>query len=213
MLYIIDSANDDDIKNALDFGACGITANPAIYLKNNQNFYSFLEKYSKLELPFLSGEVMGDSLEEMLQEVDKIIAIDPNIIIKLNFSSNALKLCNILKKRGIRTAITLIFTVNQAVAAINAGANYLFPFIGRSDEYGLDGMKLVTTIQQIIIKNNYPVSVVAASIKNVHQLEVLAESGVDYAAIPYNLYVKSLDHPLTQTNRKAFYNDWEQVEK
>lgn len=213
MLYIIDSANDDDIKNALDFGACGITANPAIYLKNNQNFYSFLEKYSKLELPFLSGEVMGDSLEEMLQEVDKIIAIDPNIIIKLNFSSNALKLCNILKKRGIRTAITLIFTVNQAVAAINAGSNYLFPFIGRSDEYGLDGMKLVTTIQQIIIKNNYPVSVVAASIKNVHQLEVLAESGVDYAAIPYNLYVKSLDHPLTQTNRKAFYNDWEQVEK
>lgn len=213
MLYIIDSANDDDIKNALDFGACGITANPAIYLKNNQNFYSFLEKYSKLELPFLSGEVMGDSLEEMLQEVDKIIAIDPNIIIKLNFSSSALKLCNILKKRGIRTAITLIFTVNQAVAAINAGANYLFPFIGRSDEYGLDGMKLVTTIQQIIIKNNYPVSVVAASIKNVHQLEVLAESGVDYAAIPYNLYVKSLDHPLTQTNRKAFYNDWEQVEK
>ncbi len=213
MLYIIDSANDDDIKNALDFGACGITANPTMYLKNNQNFYSFLAKYSKLELPFLSGEVMGDSLEEMLQEVDKIIAIDPNIIIKLNFSSNALKLCNILKKRGIRTAITLIFTVNQAVAAINAGANYLFPFIGRSDEYGLDGMKLVTTIQQIIIKNNYPVSVVAASIKNVHQLEVLAESGVDYAAIPYNLYVKSLDHPLTQTNRKAFCNDWEQVEK
>ena len=59
MLYIIDSANDDDIKNALDFGACGITANPTMYLKNNQNFYSFLAKYSKLELPFLSGEVMG----------------------------------------------------------------------------------------------------------------------------------------------------------
>lgn len=69
-----------------------------MYLKNNQNFYSFLAKYSKLELPFLSGEVIGGSLEEMLQEVDKIIAIDPNIIIKLNFSSNALKLCNILKK-------------------------------------------------------------------------------------------------------------------
>lgn len=213
MLYIIDSANDEEIQNALELGACGITANPTMYLKNKQNFYSFLSKYSQFELPFLSGEVMGETIEEMLLEVNKIIAIDPNIIIKLNFSSNALRLCNILKKRGIRTAITLIFTINQAVAAINAGANYLFPFIGRSDEYGLDGMKLVTTIQQIIIKNNYPVSVVAASIKNVHQLEILAESSVDYAAIPYNLYIKSLDHPLTQSNQKAFYDDWKQVNK
>lgn len=213
MLYIIDSANDEEIQEALALGACGITANPTMYLKNNQNFYSFLMKYSKLELPFLSGEVIGENLDEMLEEIEKIVNISPDIIIKLNFSKTALKLCNILKKRGIRTAITLIFTINQAVAAINAGANFLFPFIGRSDEYGLDGMKLVTSIQQIIIKNNYPISVVAASIKNIHQLEVLAESGIDYAAIPYSLYEKSLEHPLTKKNNESFVSDWNNVKK
>lgn len=213
MLYIIDSANDKEIREALALGACGITANPAMYLKNKQNFYSFLNEYSKLELAFLSGEVIGETLDEMLKEVEKIIRINPDIVIKLNFSKTTLKLCNILKKRGIRTAVTLIFTINQAVAAINAGANFLFPFIGRSDEYGLDGMKLVISIQQIIIKSNYPVSVVAASIKNIHQLEVLAESGVDYAAIPYSLYEKSLEHPLTQKNNEAFTSDWNNVKK
>lgn len=30
-------------------------------------------KYSKLELPFLSGEVIGENLDEMLEEIEKIV--------------------------------------------------------------------------------------------------------------------------------------------
>lgn len=106
--------------------------------------------------------------------------------------------------------MTLIFTVPQAVAAINAGADYLFPFIGRSDEYGLDGMDLVSSIQKLITQKDYPVSVVAASIKNLHQLEELAKAGLDYAAIPYGLYIKSLYHPMTETSAEGFSKDWKQ---
>lgn len=213
MLYIIDSANNEEIKDALSLGACGVTANPAMYLKNHQNFYTFLREQAALKLPFLSGEVMGETLEEMREEVEKIHAIDQNIVIKLNFSPNTLRLCRELKEKGIHTAVTLIFTISQAVAAINAGADYLFPFIGRSDEYGLDGMALVTSVQDIIRKKNYPVSVVAASIKNLHQLEELSKAGIDYAAIPYALYTKSLEHPLTTKNAQGFINDWAQCER
>ena len=91
MLYIIDSANNEEIKDALSLGACGVTANPAMYLKNHQNFYTFLREQAALKLPFLSGEVMGETLEEMREEVEKIHAIDQNIVIKLNFSPNTLR--------------------------------------------------------------------------------------------------------------------------
>lgn len=213
MRYIIDSANDQQIQEALNLGACGVTANPTMYRKNGQNFHAFLEKYASMGLSFLSGEVMGNTLKEMRMEAQKIHAIHPDIVMKLNFSENSLILCKELHAQGIRTAITLIFTIAQANAAINAGADYLFPFVGRTDEYGLDGMGLVTSIQKMADLKKETFSVVAASIKNLHQLEQLAEAGVDYAAIPYDLYKKSLFHPLTDQGASAFAADWDALSK
>lgn len=212
MRYIIDSADDKQILEALAMGACGVTANPTMYLKNHQNFHEFLKRYASRNLSFLSGEVMGSTLEEMREEAKKIHAIHPDIVMKLNFSKEALILCHELHEQGIRTAMTLIFTVAQANAAINAGADYLFPFIGRSDEYGLDGMELIASIQKIADQKKEGFSVVAASIKNLHQLEVLAKMGVDYAAIPFHLYQKSLYHPMTAQGAADFEKDWSALE-
>ena len=211
MRYIIDTANDEQIQEALDMGACGVTANPSMYLKNQQNFYEFVKKYAALQLPFFSAEVMEGALEEMRAQAQLLSEISPEIIIKLNFSKNALILCKELHKRGIHTAITLVFTVAQANAAIIAGADYLFPFAGRSDEYGLDGLKLITSIQKMADQKKQVFSVVAASIKNLHQLEELALAGIDYAAIPYALYEKSLHHPLTDQGAATFLTDWKKL--
>ena len=52
MRYLIDSANDRQILEALSLGVCGVTANPSMYLKNQQNFYTFLETYASMKLPF-----------------------------------------------------------------------------------------------------------------------------------------------------------------
>ena len=90
MRYIIDTANDEQIQEALDMGACGVTANPSMYLKNQQNFYEFVKKYAALQLPFFSAEVMEGALEEMRAQAQFLSEISPEIIIKLNFSKNAL---------------------------------------------------------------------------------------------------------------------------
>ena len=213
MRYIIDTANEEQIQTALSMGVCGVTANPSMYLKNNVDFYGFLKRYSLLELEFLSGEVMGDTFEEMKEEVNKILCINKNIVIKVNFSTEGLKLCKYLKNLGVKVAITLIFDIRQAIAAINAGADYIFPFVGRNEEIGNDGLQIIHEIQQIIKDQNYKTKVVAASIKNLYQLEQLAMYHIDYAAIPYDLLIKSLNHPLTTSGLKTFKEDWEKVEK
>ena len=208
MLYIIDTANKEEINNALSLGINGITANPSMYLNNNQNFYNFLNEYSKINLDFLSGEVMSDTFEEMTEEVNKILEINKDIVIKINFSEEGLKLCRYLNKNGIKSAMTLIFNIPQAISAINAGADYLFVFIGRNDENGYDGLSIIQAIQTIINIKNYKTKVIAASIKNLYQLEKLSEIGIDFAAIPYSLYKKSLYHPLTESGSKKFKEDW-----
>ncbi len=39
-----------------------------------------------------------------------------------------------LAKKGVKTNVTLIFTVNQALLAARAGATYVSPFLGRLDD-------------------------------------------------------------------------------
>lgn len=211
MIYIIDTANDEEIKESLSLGINGVTANSSMYLKNNKNFYSFLKEYSSKNLDFLSGEVMGDTFEDMVEEVNKIQEIDKNIVIKINFSREGLRLCKYLKEKGIKSAMTLIFNVAQAIASINAGAEYLFVFIGRNDDNGSDGLSIIESIQSIVKEKDYKTKVVAASIKNLYQLEKLSTIDIDFAAIPYNLYIKSLYHPLTESGSETFKNDWQSL--
>lgn len=208
MLYLIDSANRNEIEDALALGVQGITANTSMYRKNNIGLYDFLEPYIGKGMPFLSAEVMEDSTEKMMEEALALIALDPSIVIKINFSKEGLKLANMLHKKGIKTAMTLIFTLTQAIAAINAHVDYLFIFIGRNEEVGNDGLTLIQQCQEIIHEKQYQTRIVAASIKHLYHLKELATMHIDYAAIPYDLLMKSLEHPLTTSGTATFQQDW-----
>lgn len=207
MLYLIDSGNINEVNDALKLGVQGVTANTTMYRKNEISLIDFVKNYACQNLSFLSAEVIGD-YEEMLKQAKKIHDIHHDIVIKINFSKDGLKLVNTLHKQGIKTAMTLIFTISQAIAAINAGTDYIFFFIGRNEENGSDGLTAIETIQSIIQSKNYKTKLVAASIKNLYQLEKLAALHIDYAAIPYALFMKSLDHPLTYSGAKTFEDDF-----
>lgn len=208
MKYIIDSGNQKQIDHALALGIDGVTANTSMYKANQTNVHDFLIENSKRNISFLSGEVMSNNLKDMIEEVKAIRCINDKAIIKINFSQEGLELCRILSSQGVPTAITLIFTIAQATAAMQAGADYLFAFIGRNDEYGTDGLNFIIDVQHMIKSKNDHTKVVAASIKNLHQLETIAIAGIDYAAIPYDLYIKSLEHPLTESGKAKFEADW-----
>lgn len=211
MRYLIDSAASEEIERALAWGASGITANPSMYRAQNVKLEAFLQNYAKKPDIFLSGEVLADTAEEMIEQAERIRKIDERIVIKINFSEQGLIACNMLTQRGFSCAVTLIFTVAQAVAAMNAGAAYVFPFVGRTDQYsGGDGLQMVAAVTEIAQRAN--VHVVAASIKSLYQLEMLAKLGVDYAAIPFALYQQSLYHPLTVQGAQDFAEDWKAMQ-
>lgn len=213
MKYLIDTANMDEIKKSLLYGFKGVTANPSMYYNENIEFYDFLNKVNDLNPEILTAEVIGNNIDDLLINCDKILSINKDIIIKVNFSEVGLELINILNKRGIKTACTLIFTLSQATLAINAGADYIFPFIGRNDENGLDGIQVISDICSYIKINNLDTKVVAASIKNVHHLNQAALSGCHYAAIAYNLFKKSTFSQLTIDGAKVFESDWSKIAK
>lgn len=209
LYYLIDSADFSQIDETLSMGVCGVTANTTMYRRHKVSISTFVQHYADRKLDFFSGEVIG-SYEEMCSQAEALLALRHDLIIKINFSKDGLRLAYELHKKGVKTAMTLIFTVSQAVAAINAGCDYLFFFIGRNEEQGNDGMKRIHAVQSMIDAKGYSCKVVAASIKNLYQLETLAEHQIDYAAIPYDLYIKSLNHPLTTQGEETFLQDYKE---
>lgn len=211
MQYLIDTADPKEIEEVMAYGIDGITANTTMYRKQAIGVKEFVAKWAEKKPSFLSGEVIG-TFAQMEQQAKELLAIDPGIVIKINFSKDGLRLAHQLHQQGVRTAMTLLFTVTQAVAAMQAGCDYLFFFIGRNEEQGWDGLEAITALQAMIDARHLSAKVVAASIKNLYQLEQLARRQIAYAAIPYALYIRSLQHPLTESGAKTFIEDFEQNE-
>lgn len=207
MLYLIDSANHDQIIEALAYGAYGVTANTSMYRKEEMSIMDYVKTYQNTDIHFLSAEVIG-TYEDMLSQSKQILNLNSDIVIKINMSKDGLRLAKTLHNQGYKTAMTLVFTIAQAIAAINAGVDYLFFFLGRNEDIGNDALYAIEHIQKIIKEKGYTTKVVAASIKSLYQLEKLAQVHIDYAAIPYDLYMKSLQHPLTISGAKTFEIDY-----
>jgi transaldolase len=118
-----------------------------------------------------------------------------------------------LSKEGIKTNVTLVFSTNQALLAAKAGATYVSPFIGRLDDIGHEGMRIIREIVQIYKNYGYSTEVIVASIR--HPLHVVdaALAGAHIATIPPDVLRKMISHPLTDLGVQRFIEDWKKVEK
>ena len=122
-----------------------------------------------------------------------------------------LKAVKILKEEGIRTNVTLVFSLSQAILAANAGATYVSPFMGRLDDIGDSGIKLVEDISEVFKNYNYETKIIAASIRHINHVELVAKSGADIATIPYRIFKEMIKHNLTDSGLERFLEDFKNV--
>ena len=85
----------------------------------------------------------------MIKEAREIAKIHENMVVKIPMCEEGLKAVSILSKEGIKTNVTLIFSALQALLASRAGATYVSPFLGRLDDIGSEGIKLIEDIAEI----------------------------------------------------------------
>ena len=135
-----------------------------------------------------------------------------NIVVKIPMTEEGLKAINILSKEKIKTNCTLIFSVSQGLMAMKAGATYISPFMGRIDDMGESGAKLVSELRDVIDIYGYDSKIIAASIRHIGHLEEAALAGAHIATIPGNLFEKLWSHPLTDAGIESFKKDWEAFE-
>lgn len=212
--FFIDTANVDEIREANDMGIIsGVTTNPSLIAKEGKDYFKTLSEISKIVNGSISGEVKATTTtaEQMVKEGVAIGAISPNMTVKIPMTKEGLKAVKQLKDRGIDTNVTLIFSLNQALLAANAGATYVSPFIGRIDDINMDGMALIDDIANAFAVHDIKTKIIAASIRTTTHVTNCALAGADIATVPYKILMQMVEHPLTEKGIEKFIKDYTAV--
>jgi transaldolase len=108
------------------------------------------------------------------------------VLVKIASTWEGIRAAEVLEKEGIHCNLTLLFGVNQAIAAADAGATLISPFVGRildwykkdtgKDYQGADdpGVQSVTRIYNYFKKFGYKTVVMGASFRNIGEIRELA---------------------------------------
>ena len=163
----------------------------------------------------ISAEVISLKAEEMVTEAIELYEKigNKNIVIKIPMCAEGLKAVKVLKEKGIKTNVTLIFSAAQALLAAKAGASFVSPFVGRLDDIDRTGMELIKQIADIFKIHNIETEIIAASIRNPLHVTDAALAGSHIATIPYKVIEQMLVHPLTTSGIEKFLDDWNNNEK
>jgi transaldolase len=212
MKFFLDTANVEEIKRINALGLVdGVTTNPTIISKEGRDFEEVIKEICSIVDGPVSAEVIGLTTEEMVKEARVIAKWASNIVVKIPMTEAGLAAVNILSKEGIKTNVTLIFSVAQGLMAAKAGATFVSPFVGRLDDIGVEGLDLIARLKQTLVNYGFKTEIITASVRNLKHLEEAAILGADIATIPGTLFPKLWSHPLTDNGIAQFLEDWKKV--
>lgn len=210
MKFFIDTANVDEIRKAGKLGIIsGVTTNPSLIAKEGRDFKEVVKEITSIVDGPISAEVISYDAENMIKEARELSKIHKNIVVKIPMTSDGLEAVSELSKENIRTNVTLIFSVTQALLAAAAGASYVSPFVGRLDDIGFDGINLISEIAEIFKIYGIKSEIITASVRGPLHVLQAAKQGADIATVPYKVFMQMIKHPLTDAGIERFKKDWE----
>lgn len=210
MKFFIDTADIDEIRALVQTGFVdGVTTNPTLVAQSGRRFEEVISEICDLVPGPVSAEVTATDLEGMVAEGRHLAKIAPNVVIKVPLTFDGLQACRFLTQAGTQVNVTLCFSAAQAILCAKAGATFVSPFIGRLDDIGETGMRLIEDI--VDVYHNYPefeTQVLAASIRSPLHVVEAARLGADIVTIPPKVLRQLYQHPLTEKGLSSFLADW-----
>ena len=215
MRIFLDTANIDEIRQAAKLGVIsGVTTNPSLVAKEKRaDMKAVVREVSSIVEGPISAEVLSLEPEAMIREARDVSSWSPNVVVKIPMSASGLEAISVLSKEGVRTNLTLCFSLNQAILGAIVGATYISSFVGRLDDIGHDGMELVADIVKVYEHYKISTQVIAASIRHPLHVSAAARAGAHVATVPYSVLMQMIRHPLTEMGIARFAEDWHRISK
>ncbi len=215
MLYILDTADLSAIRHYNEFyPISGVTTNPSIIAKEKTEFLSHVRKIRDIIGPdkMLCVQTLEETAEGMVNDAVRLQeAIGGSFYLKIPIGEAGLKATPIIKAKGIGVLMTAIFTPAQALMSAMAGADFVAPYVNRLDNIGGDGVGVVAEIVHQFETYGTDCRVLAASFKNVRQVNDCASAGCHSVTLAPDLFKALISHPMTDAAIAGFERDWKGV--
>ena len=214
MKLFLDSAIIKDIDKRLDAGVIsGVTTNPTLIKKSGREPDDvYADLIQDLGVEDVSIEVDGKYADNLIENGIKYGKLwVEQATIKLPCTPEGIKACKMLNFMGIRTNMTLVFSVSQAILRALAGATYVSPFVGRLDDNGHDGIGLIREIAKVFCHNRTDTKILAASIRDAATVGKAFQAGAHICTIPPKVFDDMYKHVLTDKGLFQFIIDSGQI--
>lgn len=211
MELYLDTANVAEVERlARIFPIAGVTTNPSIVAASKESVWDVLPRLQNAigEEGTLFAQTMSRDAKGMVEEAKRLNNAIPGIVVKIPVTAEGLAAIKLLKKEGIVTLGTAVYSASQGLLAALAGAKYVAPYVNRIDAQGGDGIRMVQELQTLLERHAPDSMVLAASFKTPRQALDCLLAGCQAITLPLDVAQQMLNTPAVESAIEKFEQDW-----
>ena len=207
MELYLDTANVAEVERlARIFPIAGVTTNPSIVAASGESVWEVLPRLQQAIGP--EGRLVAQTMSRDAAEAKRLNNALPDIVVKIPVTAQGLIAIKALKKEGITTLGTAVYSAAQGLLAALAGAKYVAPYVNRVDAQGGDGIRTVQELQSLLEQHAPESMVLAASFKTPRQALDCLLAGCEAITLPLDVAQQMLGTPAVESAIEKFEQDW-----
>lgn len=162
----------------------GVTTNPLLLERaqvkcNLRTLKPLAQEAFDLGAKEVQLQTWGDTVEDLVSTGKQLAAIDSSVVVKAPITRIGTTAASHLIAAGVRVTLTAVYSVHQALIAAALGADYVAPYLGRINDASGNGRETLAKMQQALTGVKSSTRILAASIRDIEDIAVLASQGVD----------------------------------
>lgn len=216
MEFLFDTANLEAIKTYSEiFPIAGVTSNPSIIKKEGRidffRHFCCIREIIGMDRS-LHIQVTGRDGNTMIREGRKILErVDRNVFVKIPVTEEGLKAMRTLKAEGAGITATAIYSKIQGYLAMEAGADFIAPYFNRMENLDISAKDTIACFAAQIAAGGYKTKILAASFKNIAQVNAAFAAGAQTATVQPELLHEAFAMAAIGKAVDDFGKDWEAV--
>ena len=209
-LYL-DSAELSELRACLPHPVIhGVTTNPTLLKRagvGRDALTTLLQTAIELGAKQVQAQVTAARTDAMLEDAERLLRPFERgqLVVKIPATRVGLRAGAQLSARGVPVTYTAVYVLEQAHFAVQLGAAYAAPYLGRLQDAGVDGLALIADMQSLVAGS--ATRLLVASVRTRDAYHALLRIGVGAITIPPRLFAELVDHDATIAAERAFLAD------
>ncbi|GEL02366.1 transaldolase family protein [Swaminathania salitolerans] len=181
----LDTADRDAWSRWLPTGLFhGVTTNPTILARSGlsctiETLTPLLRRCLDYPVAEIQAQCWGTETDALIETGLALAAIDPRMVVKVPITENGIRAVARLHAHGVRTTLTAVYAVHQAVTAAAAGSDYVAPYFGRIGDSGRDAFATIDAMRAVLRHAGDRTRLLVASLRQADDLAALCAAGCD----------------------------------